>query len=398
MSTTLVKKFDDIYGISKSGKTKLWTANVYQNPDGSAYASMEHGFLDGKKQTVIRDYTGGKNIGRKNETSPTEQCLSETERKWLDKCQKEGYKVLSQIDHDDTDITDNVESDQDSTSKPVYYPMLTQTYDPIKKRKNNIEFPCLVQPKLDGIRCIAFMFNDKICYQSRTNTDILSVSHLDSDLKKIFKINPDIILDGELYTTKYPFEKFAGLIKKKHITETDKVELKKVEYCVYDVIDESVIFKERLSIFKKLIGSHNFDYVKAVETEICQNSDNVKMFHAKYMEEGYEGIILRNIDGFYKTKYRSYDLQKYKEFVETEYRIIGYKEGSGRDQGTVIWVCQNSNGQSFSVRPKGSVEHRSELLDNAESYIGKFLTVIYQELSDVGIPRFPVGKDVREHY
>ena len=33
-----------------------------------------------------------------------------------------------------------------------------------------------------------------------------------------------------------------------------------------------------------------------------------------------------------------------------------------------------------------------------EKYVGKMLTVIYQELTEEGKPRFPVGKDVRENY
>ena len=116
------------------------------------------------------------------------------------------------------------------------------------------------------------------------------------------------------------------------------------------------------------------------------------------MEEGYEGIMLRNIEGLYRCNFRSHDLQKYKEFMESEYEIVGAKEGDGRDKGTVIWVCKNEEGKEFSVRPRGTIEMRKEWFENSQEYIGGMLTVIYQELSEMGIPRFPVGKSVRDGF
>ena len=108
--------------------------------------------------------------------------------------------------------------------------------------------------------------------------------------------------------------------------------------------------------------------------------------------------MLRNIKGIYREGYRSHDLQKYKEFKEDEYPIIGFEEGDGRDKGCVIWVCCNSNKKEFRVRPRGTVEQRSEWFKNGNKYIGKDITVIFQELSEQNIPRFPVGKAIRDGY
>ena len=65
--------------------------------------------------------------------------------------------------------------------------------------------------------------------------------------------------------------------------------------------------------------------------------------------------------------------------MESEYEILGYKEGEGRDKGTVIWICKvykDSKESTFSVRPKGTLEFRKELFKNGDLYIGKKLTVI----------------------
>ena len=116
------------------------------------------------------------------------------------------------------------------------------------------------------------------------------------------------------------------------------------------------------------------------------------------VNEGYEGLILRNITGEYcEGPSRSKHLQKYKSFQDDEFPIVGYHEGSGLESGCIIWECKISDGTVFSVRPRGTREVRSEYLIKADNYIGKKLTVRFQELSEIGVPRFPVGIDIRDY-
>jgi hypothetical protein len=82
--------------------------------------------------------------------------------------------------------------------------------------------------------------------------------------------------------------------------------------------------------------------------------------------------------------------------MEEEFPIVGYREAEGPDAGTVIWVCRTEDGQEFSVRPRGTRAERAGWLETAESAIGKPLTVIFQERTEGGIPRFPVGKAIRD--
>jgi DNA ligase-1 len=149
---------------------------------------------------------------------------------------------------------------------------------------------------------------------------------------------------------------------------------------------------------------HNFieksqnEHICFVKTEEVLNITDFKNAFNNYVSEGYEGIMLRSKDGNYVCNYRSSHLLKYKQFIENEYRIVGFSEGTGRDTGTVIWKCINSDGNIFNVRPRGSIQNRTEMFNNGNSYIGKLLTVIYQELSENNIPRFPVGKCIRDSY
>ena len=95
--------------------------------------------------------------------------------------------------------------------------------------------------------------------------------------------------------------------------------------------------------------------------------------------------------------HRSADLQKYKEFKDDEYKIVGFKEGDGIEKGCVIWVCETKDHKTFSVRPRGTHEQRAEAFKSASKAVGKKLTVRFQELTEDGIPRFPVGLAIRDY-
>ena len=396
---SLVEQLPILYGLEKNGKTKTWTAFIYT--DGTkAWADIQYGQLDGKKQTTRREYLEGKNIGKKNETSPLQQCLNETKKKWQDKKEKDSYiteLTNAGINGDTND--DELMDDLGTAGGSKVFPMLAHKYEPhtTKKKKNDIEFPCYVQPKLDGLRCIVYVLNGDIVFQSRTGSYFETMDHLKLQLLELFKKYPQLVLDGELYTTDYPFEELAGLIKKKKISADDKEKLQSVSYHIYDVVNDKT-YVDRYGFIYRTIPKLKMPNLLALETVFCDDMDTFKSQFSKWVAEGYEGIMMRNTHGLYRTNYRSHDLQKYKEFLEDEYPIVGFKEADGRDKGTVIWICRTPEGREFNVRPRGTMELRREWYENGSKYIGKKLTVIYQELSEMNVPRFPVGKAIRDGY
>ena len=127
-----------------------------------------------------------------------------------------------------------------------------------------------------------------------------------------------------------------------------------------------------------------------------QDKESVYDMHDRYVSDGYEGVMIRNLDGKYKSS-RSYNLQKYKHFVDHEYTIVDVKEAVGTDSGTAIIQWENCDQNVFWVRPRGSREYRARLLKDQQKIIGKQLTVRYQNLTEKGIPRFPVGIAVRDY-
>jgi len=456
---SLVQSFPTLYAIDKNGKIKVWTASVHQPTNkeladaGYATSKIMHGYIHGKQQVTYRDYNIGKNIGRSNERTPLAQCIAETRRKWTDKKEKEAYSETKPADYGEGygDVSGNDYNDDgehgddgcgDAPHSP-FLPMLAQTFNPADlvagtKKKKVITFPCFVQPKLDGLRCVSYVRrgNDNdidIALQSRTGAFFVGLPHIAAALRPYLSQHPYVVIDGELYTDQMPFEELAGLIKKKKITDSDVERLKKVKYHVYDIYDkmnENMPYSERLDVLAAAVrrcgciandtasslaaagrrwtlrsssaaevaSAEDVTVVVLVRTEKVAALSDFRRLFSEFVEAGYEGIMLRNAAGVYRANYRSNDLQKYKEFLENEYRIIDYKEGEGRDAGAVIWVCETDDGKEFTVRPRGTMEQRREWFNQGGSYIGKNLTVVYQELTEEGKPRFPVGKAIRDGY
>jgi DNA ligase-1 len=370
---TVHETLPTLYGKDISGKPKQWTATVYTDGSKARY-TVEYGQVGGKLQTTSTDYTEGKNIGKKNETSPLQQCCNEIRKKWTDKKEKERYSETP--------------DDADAGGSKVF-PMLAHVFNPSKNTK--IVFPCFVQPKLDGLRCLIYKNADGVIItQSRTGGIFVTMGHITSQLTTFFENHPTVVLDGELYTNQYPFEELCGMIKR---TEVDLEKMHLVHFHIYDVVLNKKPYTERHAFIVN--NAHLFPPTfEIVKTEEVSNTTEFKTKFTEYVQDGYEGIMLRNKKGLYVNN-RSHDLQKYKDFEEDEFIIVGFKEAKGRDAGSVVWVCATATGDEFDCRPIGSLEHRSELFRNASKYVGKMLTIKYQELSEKGIPRFLSGKAIR---
>jgi len=383
------KNFPILFGNAKTGKTKKWIISVKQLPNGSTEITTQNGYIDGKLAISTRLIESGKNIGKSNQTTAFQQACNEAEKKYQDKIDKEGYS---------TSI--------DSVETPVY-PMLANKFDFSSKKKNDIVFPCYVQPKLDGLRCMSNLSNGEIIMKSRVGKEFKQMPHLVAQLKKLFKIAEELSItnlyvDGELYSDELPFEEISGFIR---VEKSDPENERKIQYHLYDLyIDNDMNYETRKSILDSIFSKGKFTHLKNVETIICENKTQIKPLHAHYVEKGYEGIMLRNKNGPYLLKNRSNDLQKYKEFEDAEFEIIGFKEANGEDRGTIIWEClynkPDGTKEIFAVRPRGNRDLRREWFLQAQknfdkNFKGKQLTVRYQELGPEGCPRFPVGIDVR---
>jgi DNA ligase-1 len=351
-------KFDKLYANASNGKIKVWEIEADNDT-----MIIRNGYLDGKIAVQTKKIKG-KSIGRSNETSDIEQCILECKAKWQKKI--------------DEQYTPNKNKIKEYSEQKVLLPMLALDYH---KRKHDISFPCYVQPKLNGVRCI--YQNGK--FMSRKGKEFTTLSHLLPEVKGL-GIN---IPDGEIYVHGMTFQKIVRLLKKYRPGETEKL-----EYWIYDQINNNTFQKRTDELFQKLDKTK---HLIRVPTIVVKSEKEIKELHDKWIKEGYEGVIVRNINGLYKVKHMSKDLQKFKEFADAEFEIVGGHEGSGPDEGTIVFEVKTKDNKIFSVRPKGTREERIVWMKDIKNLIGKELTIRYQNLSEDGIPVFPVGISIRDY-
>lgn len=264
-------------------------------------------------------------------------------------------------------------------------PMLAHDY---KKRGHNIVYPAYVQPKLDGIRCIARCIGTKIVYTSRDEKEFPAVSHLTEYLLRVMRDGETF--DGELFTKALTFQEIVSAVKR---NKTTNPHTRLIEYWVYDM-PSHLRFEERhlmLDARLKVSGP-----IKPVPTIEVASEEDMLACHNVMVSKGYEGTMIRNKHGLYINK-RSADLQKYKDMQDAEFKIVGAKQGEGKDVGCIIFVCVTKDGMEFDCRPNGSYDRREQWWRTRETLIGKKLTVQFQGYTDDGKPRFPIGKEVRDY-
>jgi DNA ligase-1 len=261
-----------------------------------------------------------------------------------------------------------------------------------------------IQPKLDGVRCVIYVDDkENIRCFSRTGKEFHNLEHIKLSLNEFFfdYANVDVILDGELYNhdLRDNFEKIISLVRKQKPTESDKLEAKElVQFHCYDYIE--TVLNEPYSYRKRqLATSKMYSYcVFYVPTFKVLNDKNAKTVHAKNLANGYEGSILR-LDKPYECK-RSYNLQKFKDFHDTEALIVGYEAGKGKREGTLgKFLMQDDDGNEFGCPPGKGFTYKmlAAIQDNIHDYIGKRATFTYFERTPAGSYRHPFYKALRNY-
>ena len=372
-------KFDTLFKKSKGdGKFEQWTIQVVEKMGGGNIIT-HFGEVGGKIQEGQDLVTVGKNTGKKNETTAYQQACAEAKSKWERKL-KSGYvKTL--------DLA--MSGAKDELIEGGIEPMLAH---PFEKQGEKIVYPCLAQPKLDGMRCIAIKKGDNVTLWTRTRKPIYSCPHIVEAVRSLPV--EDITLDGELYNhdLKNDFEKIISAARKDEPSKDSHL----VQYHVYDMVQDDTDFVDRIRFFKQTDISDSVIHV--VPTIKVEAVEDVPSVYDKFAKQGYEGAMLRNAKGHYEYR-RSVNLIKVKKFDSDEFTIVGAEEGRGKLAGHLgAWVLETKDRNKFKAKMSGSVDRLKVFWENWEGYVGKPLTVQYQELTGKSsVPRFPVGIEIRDY-
>lgn len=368
--------------MSSTGVIQEWRIDCRISANFIPYYVIQYGQLGGTIQTTMTSIRCGKNIGKANETTPWEQCCLEAQSLWTKQRDRKGY------------------SESIPDEKPLR-PMLAKSYN---KDGHHIEFPCYVQPKLDGIRCLARRTAVGVELLSRQGKKFTSIPHIE---KQLMWLPKDVVLDGELYIHGEEFQDIISAVKRDKPSSASG----KINYYIYDMINDWD-YKKRYHWLSQRLTMPNYlgckqrknevdiTHLCRVETILIHNKAEIWKHHKVATSYGYEGVMLRNLKGPYKINGRSQDLQKVKKFLDMEFEIVDAEQNKGKMVNQCTLICKTKAGKRFGVKPKGTDQQREQYWEDwkAGRLIGKMLTVRFfaWTTSNEPVPRFPVGIIVRD--
>jgi len=367
------KVYPTLYAKANTGKTLIWYVEQHNN----AYRTTS-GQLDGKKVTTDWTLCQPKNIGRANETSGIEQAVLEIDALYTKRL-KQKYK---------RDI-------KDIAIASFFQPTLAKKYSDYASKINFFDGSWIAQNKFNGVRAVA----TKDGIFSRTGERWLTVPHIHDSLKDFFEINPNVVLDGELYNydLRQNLNELISIVRKTvNITEEILIKSEQiVKFYVYDMFlpnQQDSPYRQRKVIIDDSIVINFGKYLRHVhDFEVKSSKELDDLFDAVIFDGG-EGLILRKKDSPYECK-RSKNLLKMKVDDDDEAIILAIHDADGNWANkcktfTIKWTDKGGVDRVFDASLKGSMKDAVDIWNNQDKWIGKEVTFLYMGLTGLGTPNY----------
>lgn len=282
----------------------------------------------------------------------------------------------------------------------------------------HIQFPCFATPKFDGIRCVT---------RSPIIQDLIDPNLIDVLTYSLEEIPNAFIkrtlreyglknLDGELM-----LHDQDGKMLKYNPTQSGIMSVAgepNFFFYVFDLITYDPYWErqERLLEMKKQDIETIFPRIRIVKPTTIVDAAALEKYEAERLEEGYEGVIVRSIDGPYKcgrSTTKEGFMYKVKRFKDAEAMVTGFEELMINDNEATInqhgllersshrvnqrpgdtlgaLVCSGHNGQIFKIGSGFTEADRKEIWTHQDDYKMKLVKYKYQPHGMKEAPRSPI--------
>lgn len=385
---------DALYRKNNHGQPCVWTAVK----TGLKTYTIYHGIL-------------GKTISSTSVTTHR-NAQDEIKSKFNAK-QKEGYKYLSEL-KDNVSLPVEGEllsylntylTDYRTNAEGNVLAMLAKSFD----NENNKLFKKIStyygQWKINGLRCFISAYEEeglfggiKLQFQSREGIIWKSLKTLENYLLSIIPdyflnkmLDEHYILDGELYLPGYSVNEINHFVKDPNCPQNGQL-----QFWCYDLAIADYFASERKAILFKGLGSHkhmfnnkeehlnNKEKLIILPSFIINDEESAIINRNKFIDLGFEGLIMRDPDEEYQFGKRNSAMIKFKKSTDGKFQIIDIKPEGVKRPDIPLFICKNDiNDAEFECHVGGSLDYQRSILREKDKYINKYMHVEFGERSGV---------------
>lgn len=387
------------YLISRDSKSKIRVVEIFYE-----WNDEQHGFiihrttgLYGGKMTKQPDIVILRGKASRTLKDQVKLEYNSNKKKYLDKGYKELENDISEYSEEElNNILGDIRTGQDGVPKP----MLAKQADKVTNVKI-FDKKYWGSRKIDGLRALIYMGEDGELHTSSRgamNYDAAMYEILSHpDLIKLFKENEGLILDGECYKHGYTLQRLNSVAR----TQVTAVDYEVLQFYWYDIVDLNLTATERIDKINKLAKSLNLSFdperefkqdelrIQLVPHVEVSGWDNIMKLHNDYVEEGWEGLVIRLQDSMYGPNKRTNDWIKVKCYKQDTFKVVGIKQGL-RLYDDMVFILETEEGKQFKAKSFGDRAQKIEYTDNfEEKYKNHLGDVKYFYYSDDNTPLQP---------
>lgn len=362
----------ELFKVDGKGEIRVWRAKILNENE----IHMRAGLLKGVKTPSAEIVQGCKG------KTPAERAKERLQSR-INKKVDLGYVY---------DIK-SAEQRQGLNASGFIKPMTAKKWEDYAERVWKEYRAVLLQRKYDGHRCLITNGPDGLIAYSRNGKPITTIDHILNTIK----LPEGYTLDGEIYVHGWTLQHISSAVKR------EQEDSAKLRFIAYDLAGTELTYRER---YQKLLNLRNDTPVEArwevAPTSTISDTTTLRATVLNFIDDDFEGGIVRLPDGFYESK-RSKGLLKVKHFDDAEFLVVDIVQS---DAGVTSLVCEITHAggpdtgpisfTKFNVVAPGTQKEKMSVWDDRDLFIGRHVNVQYAGLTPDGIPFHPVAKYWRE--
>jgi len=201
---------------------------------------------------------------------------------------------------------------------------------------------------------------------------------------------PPFALDGELWSERGSLEEIVSIVN----TKNDSVHKTKkrwgsLNYMVFELPHQEGDLFQRMKVLDGYLKVHTHTSIRPVQQYVIGAKEEVEDFYKSLIEDGAEGIVIRNPHLDYYIGRTNKSL-KHKPYMDAECKLVSVIKGKGKFKESMGSILCDFNGKLIKIGSGFTDKERQMRFKT-----GSLVRFKYYGLTALGNPRYPVYINIR---